>query len=145
MTWGRLGAMLGNTELKGAVMPVIRKTDLQITEDRGNRYSPLAGEHAGAMELIVIHTEKDEGATTMAHSHDREEIVVVLSGRGQFSIGFESTEVGAGDTIIIPPGAVHQMSVLEGETVEALLIKPNGIRFFDPDGQEIPSPAWMPS
>ena len=124
-------------------MPVIRRDEAKVTEDRGNRYAPLAGEHSGAFELMVIHTTKDSGANTVAHSHDREEIVVILAGNGTFSIGFESHQVGPGDTVIIPPGAVHQVSVEGDEPLEAMLIKPNGIRFFDPDGLEY-TPTWMP-
>lgn len=125
-------------------MPVIRRNETQATEDRGNRYTGLAGESTGAFELVVVHTQKEMGANTIAHSHDREEIVVILGGHGTFSIGFESIEVGEGDTVIIPPGAVHQVTATSDEPLEAMLIKPNGIRFFDPDGQEMPSPVWMP-
>lgn len=122
-------------------MPVIRRSNSTTTEDRGNRYTPVAGQHSGAMELIVVRTEKEPGAFTVAHSHDHEEIVVVLSGRASFNIGPEFEEVGPGDTLIIPPGALHQGEVIGDEPLEALLVKPAGIRFFDEEGAEY-TPSW---
>jgi len=51
------------------------------------------------------------GRTTAAHHHvDTEEIYYVLEGRGLMRVGDESREVGVGDAVAIPPGAVHQIS-----------------------------------
>jgi quercetin dioxygenase-like cupin family protein len=106
----------------------------------GNTYTPLAG----GREALVIHTRKEPGAATMAHSHDREEIVVILAGSGEFTVGDEAASVTAGDTIVVPAGEVHQLTVGD-EAVEALLVKPRGIGFFSPDGSQMPTPDWMPS
>jgi mannose-6-phosphate isomerase-like protein (cupin superfamily) len=51
-----------------------------------------------------------KGRTT-PHFHPRtEEIYYILVGRGQMRIGDESRDVGPGDAIAIPPGAIHQIT-----------------------------------
>ena len=51
------------------------------------------------------------GASTTPHYHPQtEEIYYILSGCGRMQIGPQSQEVGPGDAIAIPPGAVHQIT-----------------------------------
>ncbi len=124
-------------------MPVVKRAEAASASSEGNTYTGLATESTGAVEVVVVHTQKEPGATTVAHSHDREEVVIVISGRGSMTIGFEAHDVEPGDTVIIPPGAVHQLSVDGTEPFEAVLAKPAGIRFFSADGEELPTPDWM--
>lgn len=121
-------------------MDLTPRSEALSTSRDGNTYTPLAGGH----ESLVIHTRKEPGASTLAHSHDREEIVVVLAGSGRFTVGSETASVKSGDTIVIPAGEIHQLTVGD-EAVEALLVKPRGIGFFFPDGSVMPTPDWMPS
>jgi mannose-6-phosphate isomerase-like protein (cupin superfamily) len=51
------------------------------------------------------------GASTTPHYHPQtEEIYYILSGTGRMRIGDESSPVGPGDAIAIPPGAEHQIT-----------------------------------
>jgi mannose-6-phosphate isomerase-like protein (cupin superfamily) len=51
------------------------------------------------------------GASTAAHYHPRtEEIYYILSGQGRMRIGDETSDVGPGDAIAIPPGAEHEIT-----------------------------------
>ena len=45
--------------------------------------------------------------TTPHFHHQTEEIYYILEGSGEMRIGDESRDVGPGDAIAIPPGAVH--------------------------------------
>jgi quercetin dioxygenase-like cupin family protein len=48
------------------------------------------------------------GARTFWHSHERGQILQVLSGRGLIcTAGEEPREIGAGDTVWVPPGERH--------------------------------------
>jgi mannose-6-phosphate isomerase-like protein (cupin superfamily) len=48
------------------------------------------------------------GGATAAHYHPRaEEIYYILRGAGALTIDAETRDVGVGDAIAIPPGAVH--------------------------------------
>ncbi len=52
----------------------------------------------------------EQGAATERHYHrDAEEIYYVLDGRGQMEIDGETATVEAGDAVLIPPGAWHQI------------------------------------
>jgi mannose-6-phosphate isomerase-like protein (cupin superfamily) len=58
------------------------------------------------------------GVKTAAHYHPRsEEIYYLLAGRGRMTIDAETVEVGPGDAIAIPPGAVHTIECLGAETL----------------------------
>ncbi|MCI0360344.1 MAG: cupin domain-containing protein [Planctomycetaceae bacterium] len=51
------------------------------------------------------------GASTTPHYHPlTEEIYYILAGTGRMTIGEEKREVGPGDAIAIPPGAVHTIT-----------------------------------
>ncbi len=58
------------------------------------------------------------GATTTPHYHPQtEEIYYILQGAGRMRIGHESTDVGVGDAIAIPPGQTHQIENTGDETL----------------------------
>src|SRR5262249_19777088 len=58
------------------------------------------------------------GAATTPHYHPKaEEIYYILRGTGRMRIDAETTEVGPGDAIAIPPGQVHQIVNTGDETL----------------------------
>ena len=83
------------------VRPYITKDGSEIRElmhpaQHGNRNQSFA-------EATV-----DAGATTALHRHDvTEEIYHVTHGRGTMRLGDATFDIGAGDTICIPPGTAH--------------------------------------
>jgi mannose-6-phosphate isomerase-like protein (cupin superfamily) len=61
------------------------------------------------------------GGRTTPHFHPQtEEIYYILAGRGRMRIGDELHDVGPGDAIAIPPGAVHQIANTGGEELKFL-------------------------
>src|SRR3974377_822276 len=51
------------------------------------------------------------GAATAPHHHLKtEEIYYILAGRGLMRLGGAHREVGPGDAVAIPPGAIHQIT-----------------------------------
>jgi len=46
---------------------------------------------------------------TFAHHHTFEEVYFFISGRGRMRTDDEEAEVGPGDCVAIPPGAVHKL------------------------------------
>ena len=51
------------------------------------------------------------GASTTPHYHTKtEEIYYILSGRANMTVGKETSPVGPGDAIAIPPGQVHTIT-----------------------------------
>ncbi len=61
------------------------------------------------------------GASTAAHYHPQtEEIYYILAGTGRMQIDDEVRDVGPGDAIAIPPGAIHTITCTSSETLRFL-------------------------
>jgi len=58
------------------------------------------------------------------HTHPVDEILVIISGRLNFTWDGGERIVGAGDTIHLPAGTLHQSEALEGGAVYAIATRP---------------------
>ncbi|TAK19297.1 MAG: cupin domain-containing protein [Acidobacteria bacterium] len=65
------------------------------------------------------------GALVARHAHDGEQITYVLDGALRYSVDGEDVMVRAGDVLVIPPGAKHQITVLEDALVINALSGPS--------------------
>ena len=63
--------------------------------------------------LSIAKLEVKQGAATRMHSHDNEEIVVVLRGVWQFFLPTGDVTLHANQMLSIPPGTEHGSRVLE--------------------------------
>ncbi len=71
----------------------------------------------------VGHTLKNKGGEHRAHHHtNAEEIIVMLRGKAVERIGDEYYEIGPGDCVFIPKGAVHSHKVVSEDQVETVFI-----------------------
>jgi len=85
------------------VEPFTTKDGSEIRELLAERNSCIRSQSLAEARLSV-------GGKTTAHYHPRtEEIYYILAGHGSMRIGEELREVGPGDAIAIPPGAIHQI------------------------------------
>jgi quercetin dioxygenase-like cupin family protein len=65
--------------------------------------------HTGRQSLAEA--ELEPGQATRRHYHARsEEIYLLLDGGGSLEVDGEVATVGAGDAILIPPGAWHELT-----------------------------------
>jgi len=71
---------------------------------------------AGARQTLVQLWLK-RGALVARHSHSGEQITYVLDGALRYGVDGEDVLVRAGDVLVIPPGAKHQVTVLEDSLV----------------------------
>ena len=79
---------------------------------RGGQVSHLllAAGQFGSENLAVTWVEGAPGSEQAVHSHEgREQVYVVVQGRGAMRVGDEVTEVGPGAMILVPPGASHSI------------------------------------
>ena len=80
----------------------IRKLSLKPIWDRiGARV--ISGER---LSLAVV--ELDPGAVAREHSHEHEQLGMVLSGSMRFRVGDETRELGPGETWTIPSNVLHE-------------------------------------
>src|ERR671912_2322382 len=82
---------------------------LLVSPSRG----PIAGRHLlegrafGLAHLTVVVGESHPGQGVPLHRHDCEELIIVHGGRGTYTVGSETAEVGAGEVVVIPTGVAH--------------------------------------
>lgn len=96
----------------------------------------------GARDTSLWRITLDAGARSPAHSLTREEVFLGLSGRAVADIGGERFEVGAGDCLIVPPGAPFWIEAGGEEPFEAVACLPvGGEATFLPDGPTT-TPPW---
>ena len=68
---------------------------------------PLVGAEVGAQALSTGVSAFDPGVAVPLHSHNVEEVVVVLEGEGECEIEGQTHPVRTWDTTFIPAGLVH--------------------------------------
>jgi len=120
---------------------VLRGRELEVSGTEGNFAGGVATPGRGATEVCVIRQKQTPGAANPPHSHDREEVMVVLSGTVRVTAEREDAELSAGDALIVPANVVHRIETTGDDEAEWLLAAPAGIRFLFADGREA-SPAW---
>jgi quercetin dioxygenase-like cupin family protein len=60
-------------------------------------------------------TTLEPGHEPRPHAHEHEQVVVMVSGRVRFTVGDESTEMGPGDMLVVPPNVEHYAETLGDE------------------------------
>lgn len=80
-------------------------------QDLGDGVSRRVLAHGGSMMAVEVSFET--GAVGSLHHHVHEQLTYVLSGRFRFTIGDETHEVTAGDTLYKKPDIVHGCVCLE--------------------------------
>ena len=92
-----------------------------ITKDGSEIRELLAHRNSCIRQQSLAEARVQPGAKTTPHYHPlTEEIYYILEGTGRMSIDEEVREVGPGDAIAIPPGAVHTIVNTGGETLKFL-------------------------
>ena len=79
---------------------------------RGGQVSHLllAPGQFGTQNLSVTWVEGEPGSEQAVHSHEgREQVYIIVQGRGAMRVGDEVEEVGPGTLIYVPPGAGHSI------------------------------------
>ena len=64
-------------------------------------------------QLMAVEVSFETGAEGAEHSHPHTQCSYVLSGRFSYSVEGESTELGPGDSIVVPSGLPHGTVCLE--------------------------------
>ena len=67
--------------------------------------------HSDNLMVCEVTLEKD--SIIAAHAHPHEQITYIISGKCRYTVGEETMEVGAGDSVLIPGDVSHSIVVLE--------------------------------
>jgi quercetin dioxygenase-like cupin family protein len=68
--------------------------------------------------LTVTWVEVEPGSSQVLHSHDPEQVYVVLAGEGRVTVGDDRERVVAGDLVHIPSNTEHGVENTGEETLE---------------------------
>ncbi|WP_341367247.1 cupin domain-containing protein [Yoonia sp. BS5-3] len=86
-------------------------TDFPVVRPGENVTRQVLADHPNLM--VVAFGFESEGAEGALHHHPHVQSTFVESGRFRFTIDDEVTEVGPGDSFVIPSNAVHGCVCLE--------------------------------
>ena len=123
-------------------MTVVQGGALRFVETPGGNFgSGVATPSRSAKEVSVIRQRQLPNGVNSAHTHDREEVMVMLAGAVSVEVAGEPHPLGPGDAVIVPPRTPHRVENTGAEPAEWLLVAPAGVRFFHATGEE-GSPPW---
>jgi quercetin dioxygenase-like cupin family protein len=91
--------------------------------------------------LAVARVEVKQGAVTQPHSHESEEVIMVLKGAWRFHLPTGDVTIKANQMLSIPPGVQHSSEALEDTTALDIctptrldwITGENRLLHFDPD------------
>lgn len=107
----------------------------------GIAHVTLAGSPHGLRQLSVWKQSMEAGHATPAHSHACEEVVLCTGGRGELLVDGRTERFGAGQTIVIPAGVVHQIVSVGPEPLETTAAFPmTPVPTAGPDGTALDLP-----
>lgn len=123
-------------------MTVIRFETLDLADSpNGNASAAVATASRGATEVSVIRQRQQPGGFNPPHTHNREEVLVLLDGTLDVTWNGETQTLRAGDAIVIPANTAHQLRNAGSGAAEWLLVAPAGYRFYRESGEDA-TPAW---
>ena len=112
-----------------------------VTAFPGTCFTPIASPSRGSARTSVWEVRIDAGAPARPHDVTTEEILVVLSGRAQVSLGGVPGTASAGDAIVVPPDTELTLCAAGDEPVRLLAVLPVGGQARTPDGAVF-TPPW---
>ena len=123
-------------------MPVERAEDHPTFELGGNTITSLAAPSRGADEAALFRIEVPPHGGLPPHHHDHLDVFAVGSGSGTFHIDDASFELAAGDSFVVPIGAVHYLEAGDaGATIVVTMLAGTKLVRAD-DGSEV-VPPWV--
>ena len=108
MTARRLRVAVATRAVDSVAVDVVRSTEVEpFTTKDGSTIRELMR----ALNQSLAEATLAPGQATERHYHSlSEELYSFLEGGGRMEIDGEERDVGAGDTVLIPPGARHQIT-----------------------------------
>jgi quercetin dioxygenase-like cupin family protein len=140
---GVISSKMESSARIGGEMNIVSVAEREAVEIEGNRMKGIAVAATGATEAEVWEAVMVPGASTPPHSHDAEEIVLVVEGGITADVDGETVEVGAGEVVVVPAGRIHQLhNRAAGETRKFAVLGRVGAKTFWPDGSVLETP-WQ--
>ena len=122
-------------------MPVFSDDEHPRFELGGNTITGYASPSRGADEAALFRIDLPPGGGLPRHHHDHLDVFAVAAGTGTIHIEDDATEVGVGDSVIVPTGAWHFfVAGPEGASIVVTMLA--GTKLVREDGTEV-VPPWV--
>lgn len=122
-------------------MQVNHNDAAEVHELPGLVHQTLAGCRDGVRDFEVWRQTIAAGAATPVHKHDCEEAIVIFSGSGVCYCEGREFPFKADDTLLIPPGVVHQIVNSGDEPLNIMAtLSMSPVRVETEDGQHMALP-----
>lgn len=63
--------------------------------------------------LMVCEITLEQGSVIAPHAHPHDQITYIISGKCRYTVGEQTREVGARDSVLIPGNVPHSIVILE--------------------------------
>lgn len=109
-----------------------------VEEQPGLFRIKLIDGESGARNISLLRGWLEPGACHAPHTHDIEEAVLFLRGRGYVTVNDCRRAVGPGDALLFPPGSVHSTeNPVDGESLHFVAAFPDSLV----SGRQVPGEA----
>lgn len=125
-------------------MTIQNNADAELHHLPGLEHQTLAGARDGLRHIEVWRQRIEAGSATPVHRHDCEEVIVILKGSGSCTIEGETRTFGPDTTLLIPPGAVHQIAAGDEDLHIMAVLSMAPVRIFLGTGEPM-YPPWSPA
>jgi quercetin dioxygenase-like cupin family protein len=122
-------------------MPYERAEDHPTFDLGGTAVISLVGPSRGGVECALYRVEVPPGGGLPPHRHDHLDTFAVMTGGGTFHIDDEISEIGPGDSVVVPIGAQHFLEAGAEGALLMVAMLPGTVMFRD-DGSEA-VPPWL--
>jgi mannose-6-phosphate isomerase-like protein (cupin superfamily) len=111
-----------------------RNADIENTETSFGSMRWVADEMSAGTGITVGRVVIEPGKANQRHAHpDCEEVLYLMAGRLEHSFGKEIVAMGAGDTIVIPPGTNHNARSVGDVAADMIVAYSSGRRGYVPE------------
>ena len=119
-------------------MVVVEQERPQPTALAGIAHATWASSAQGLTQLSVWRQSLAPGAATPPHSHDCDEVILCIGGRGEVQLDGVAHRFGPDTTVALPVGRVHRICNAGPEPLELLgVFAVTPVRTRLPDGAPI--------
>jgi quercetin dioxygenase-like cupin family protein len=123
-------------------MPIERAADHPTFELGGNAITSLAAPARGSDESALFRIDLPAAGALPAHHHDHFDVFTVTAGSATMHIGDDSSEVVAGDAVVVPPETVHWLTAGADAASIVVTMLANTKLIREDDGS-IVVPPWV--
>lgn len=123
-------------------MPVVRSADARRTETPNAVMTTFASPSLGRSTQALWRVEMAPGARGPEHAMDSEQVWTVLEGRAAVRVGSERHDVGAGDTVVLPPAVLREITA-DAELGLTAVVTGVGAAVASGPGRDPVVPPWI--